>query len=107
MRALNRKLLRDLWRLRGQVLAVALVVASGVALLACAGLAIGCVAGWGLSLLIAAAFDTELFRIPLVVVPSTYGYGVVGALITGLVSALLVRRLLDRIDLIAALKTRE
>ena len=31
--ALNRKLLRDLWRLRGQVIAVALVVASGVALL--------------------------------------------------------------------------
>ena len=63
--------------------------------------------GWGLSLLIAAAFDTELFRIPLVVAPSTYGYGVVGALVTGLVSALLVRRLLDRIDLIAVLKTRE
>ena len=33
IRALHRKLLRDLWRLRGQVLAVALVVASGVALL--------------------------------------------------------------------------
>lgn len=33
IRALDRKLLRDLWRLRGQVLAVALVVASGVALL--------------------------------------------------------------------------
>ena len=33
MRALNRKLLRDLWRLRGQVLAIALVIASGVAVL--------------------------------------------------------------------------
>jgi putative ABC transport system permease protein len=33
MRALDRKLGRDLWRLRGQVVAVALVVASGVALL--------------------------------------------------------------------------
>jgi putative ABC transport system permease protein len=32
--ALNRKLLRDLWRLRGQVLAIALVIASGIALLA-------------------------------------------------------------------------
>ncbi|HEX8363598.1 MAG TPA: FtsX-like permease family protein [Longimicrobium sp.] len=31
MRALNRKLLRDLWRLRGQVLSIALVVAAGVA----------------------------------------------------------------------------
>lgn len=31
MRALDRKLLRDLWHLRGQALAIALVVASGVA----------------------------------------------------------------------------
>ena len=33
MRALHRKLLRDLWRLRGQVLAIALVMASGVGVL--------------------------------------------------------------------------
>jgi len=33
LRALQRKLLRDLWRLRGQVLAIALVIASGVAVL--------------------------------------------------------------------------
>ena len=33
MRALNRKLFRDLWRLRGQVIAIAMVVASGVAVL--------------------------------------------------------------------------
>lgn len=32
MRALNRKLLRDLWRLRGQVLATALVIGAGIAL---------------------------------------------------------------------------
>ncbi|HYG91286.1 MAG TPA: FtsX-like permease family protein [Azospirillum sp.] len=31
MRALNRKLLRDLWRIRGQALAIALVIACGVA----------------------------------------------------------------------------
>jgi putative ABC transport system permease protein len=33
MRALDRKVLRDLWHLRGQVLAIALVIASGVAVL--------------------------------------------------------------------------
>lgn len=33
IRALDRKLFRDVWRLRGQVLAVALVIGSGVALL--------------------------------------------------------------------------
>jgi putative ABC transport system permease protein len=33
MRPLNKKLVRDLWRLRGQVIAVAAVIASGVAVL--------------------------------------------------------------------------
>ena len=33
MRALNQKLMRDLWRLRGQVIAVAMVLGSGVAVL--------------------------------------------------------------------------
>ena len=33
MHALDRKLIRDLWRLRGQVLAIGLVIASGVAML--------------------------------------------------------------------------
>ena len=33
MKVLNKKLIRDLWKLRGQVLAVALVISSGVATL--------------------------------------------------------------------------
>jgi putative ABC transport system permease protein len=32
MRALNRKLLRDLWRIKGQALAIALVIGTGVAI---------------------------------------------------------------------------
>jgi putative ABC transport system permease protein len=30
MRAINRKLLRELWHLKGQVISIALVVASGI-----------------------------------------------------------------------------
>ena len=33
MRALDHKLFRDLWRLKGQVIAIAVVIASGVAVL--------------------------------------------------------------------------
>jgi len=33
LRALDRKLLRDVWRLKGQVLSIGFVIASGVALL--------------------------------------------------------------------------
>lgn len=35
MRALNRKLLRDLWRMRGQVITITLILASGVAAYVC------------------------------------------------------------------------
>jgi putative ABC transport system permease protein len=53
------------------------------------------------------AFETELFRVPFVVVPSTYAKAVLIVVAASVVSAALVRRRLDRLDLIAVLKTRE
>ncbi|MDH3738198.1 MAG: ABC transporter permease, partial [Alphaproteobacteria bacterium] len=47
MGALDRKLFRDIWRLRGQVLAIALVIASGVAVLVMAFSAIEALEGTG------------------------------------------------------------
>jgi putative ABC transport system permease protein len=67
----------------------------------------GCLLGLGLSQIMAAAFNTELFRVPLKIDPSTYGLSVVIALAATLVSALVVRHRLDRLDLIEVLKTRE
>lgn len=71
------------------------------------GLPIGCVLGWALSNYMAASFDTELFRVPVVVKPATYGLAVLIALAAVLPSAWLVQRRLSRLDLIAVLKTRE
>ena len=55
----------------------------------------------------ASAFQTELFRMPLVVTPETYGMavGTVAAATVG--AGLLVRRRIDELDLIQVLKTRE
>jgi putative ABC transport system permease protein len=53
------------------------------------------------------AFETELYRVPLVIELSTYGTAVTVALLATAASAALVRRRLDRLDLIAVLKTRE
>ncbi|MDJ0947468.1 MAG: FtsX-like permease family protein [Alphaproteobacteria bacterium] len=78
-----------------------------VGLLVCAGLPLGCLAGGGLAWMITTAFETELYRIPLVVEASTYGTAVLVALVATVISAALVRRRLDRLDLIAVLKTRE
>jgi putative ABC transport system permease protein len=53
------------------------------------------------------AFETELYRVPLVIHASTYGTAILIALAATVVSAALVRRRLDRLDLIEVLKTRE
>jgi ABC-type antimicrobial peptide transport system permease subunit len=53
------------------------------------------------------ARQTELYRFPLVISKVSYGFAFVVVAITALFSGLLVRRQLDRLDLIAVLKTRE
>lgn len=78
-----------------------------IALLALAALPLGCLVGRGLAGLIVAAFETELYRVPFVVDASTYGWAMVVTILATAVSALLVRRRVDRLDLIAVLKTRE
>lgn len=77
------------------------------ALLVLVALPAGCLFGAGLAWIVVAAFESELFRIPYVIEPSTYGIAVLICLVSALVSGLLVRRRLDRLDLIAVLKTRE
>ncbi|MDH3641357.1 MAG: ABC transporter permease [Gammaproteobacteria bacterium] len=78
-----------------------------VALLIVIALPIGCLIGRLLSELMAAAFNTELFRVPLTIEPSTYGVAVIIALSATIVSAAIVRRRVDKLDLIEVLKTRE
>jgi putative ABC transport system permease protein len=61
----------------------------------------------GAKALIASWADPELFRMPFLISNQTYAFSVVVVLASGIASALLVRRKLDRLDLIAVLKTRE
>jgi putative ABC transport system permease protein len=78
-----------------------------IALLTLLALPLGCLAGRALARLIVAGFKTELYRVPFVVDASTYAWAMVVTVLATAVSALLVRRRLDRLDLIAVLKTRE
>jgi putative ABC transport system permease protein len=55
---------------------------------------------------VAAGSDPESFRIPLIITNRTYAYAALVALGSGTLSALLVRRQVDRLDLIEVLKTR-
>lgn len=62
---------------------------------------------WGLSELIGAAFESDLYRIPVVVNPVTYALGAGVVTVAAVLSGLVVRRRIDRLDLVAVLKTRE
>ncbi len=70
-------------------------------------LPLGCLLGYGLASMMASAFDTELFRIPLTITPGTYGLSMLIILAASLLSAAIVRRRIDHLDLIEVLKTRE
>ena len=96
--------LRVLGFTRGEI---SYILLAEISLLVAAALPLGCLAGFGLTELISWLLDTELFRIPVVIAPATYGYAVVLTLVAAAVSAALVRRRIDRLDLIRVLKTRE
>ena len=76
-------------------------------ILAVAAVPVGILCGAILSWYIAEQFATELFRIPLIIRHETAGLATVIILATVAVCALIVRRRLDNLDLIAVLKTRE
>jgi putative ABC transport system permease protein len=96
--------LRVLGFTRGEI---SYILLAEVALLIVAALPFGCFIGRWLTMLIAYLLDTELFRIPVVIEPSTYGWAVLLTLAATAASAALVRRRIDHLDLIRVLKTRE
>ena len=61
----------------------------------------------GLAGLTLALLNNELYRIPLIIEASTYGASVVTVVVASLLSGLLVRRRLGRLDLVGVLKTSE
>jgi putative ABC transport system permease protein len=75
------------------------------AVLVLAALPLGFVWGYGGAALLVLAFDTELYRLPFVLHAATYTYAVCVILLAAAVSALIVRRRIDRLDLVAVLKT--
>lgn len=68
---------------------------------------LGLAAGYGLAALLLALMPHEVLEIPLVIFPSTYLYAAAIVLAAGVAAALVVRRRIDRLDLVGVLKTRE
>lgn len=86
---------------------IAYMLLGEAALLVLLALPIGALLGYALASLMAASFETELFRVPVVIQGDTYAWAILVALGAAVASALLVRERLRRLDLIAVLKTRE
>ncbi len=71
------------------------------------GVPIGLWLGHYFCVLIMGSVDPERYRWPLTLTPATYAYAALTVLVASLSCWLFVRRRLDRLDLIAVLKTRE
>ena len=71
------------------------------------GIPFGILTGYGIALMMSRAYDTELYRMPLVFVGTTVLKSTLVIVAIATAAALLVRRKLDRADLISVLKSRE
>lgn len=96
--------LRVLGFTRGEI---SFILLGELAVLTLISLPLGLALGYALASLTVGAFENELYRIPLIVAPRTYGVAALTVVLASLLSGLVVRRRLDHLDLIAVLKTRE
>jgi putative ABC transport system permease protein len=96
--------LRVLGYTRGEI---SYILLGELAVLTLVAVPLGLWFGRGLCGYIAASIESELYRVPLVLEPNTYAFAALVILAAAAVSGLWVRRQLDRLDLIAVLKTKE
>ena len=86
---------------------VSYILLGEIAFLTLCALPIGAALGTGLAYYLAQQVSSDLFRLPFVIEPGTYGYAAAVVVIVTAVSGLSVRRRLDRMDLVAVLKSRD
>jgi putative ABC transport system permease protein len=96
--------LRVLGFTRGEISFILLGELASVTLLA---IPLGLLLGYMFAGILVAAFNTELYRFPLVISSRTYAYAASAVMVAATLSGLAVRRRLDHLDLVAVLKTRE
>jgi putative ABC transport system permease protein len=70
-------------------------------------LPLGMALGWLLTHAVVELMVTDQFLFPVVIRPRTYAWAALCVVAAGVASAMVVRRRIDRLDMVAALKTRE
>jgi putative ABC transport system permease protein len=86
---------------------ISYILLGELAALVALAIPVGLLLGYGMSAAILELFQTELYRIPFVIAPRTFARAGFVTLVAAASSAAAVRRRLDRLDLVAVLKTRE
>ena len=86
---------------------IAFILLGEQAILILIAIPLGFVLGYGLAALISFAYNSELYRLPLIVTKATYAFTFVIVMIAAFGSGLIIHRQLNHLDLIAVLKTRE
>jgi putative ABC transport system permease protein len=86
---------------------VSYILLGEVAVLTLIALPVGCAMGYAMAAGMMSILETELWRLPFVILPRTYAFAVITSVGATIVSALIVRMRLDRLDLVAVLKIRE
>jgi putative ABC transport system permease protein len=96
--------LRVLGFTRGEI---AYILLGELTVLALAAIPAGMVVGVGLVGILVLAFKSDLYRLPLILLPSNYALGATVVVVSALISGWLMWRRLGKLDLVAVLKTRE
>ena len=96
--------LRVLGFTRGEI---SYILLGELALLTLVAIPPGLLLGRGLCAYIAKAIENDLYRVPLILEPHAYAFAALVVLVAAAASGLLVRRRLDRLNLIEVLKTKE
>ena len=86
---------------------ISYILLGELAALVALAIPVGLLLGYVMSAAILELFQTELYRIPFVIAPRTFARAGFVTLVSAAISAAAVRRRLDRLDLVAVLKTRE
>ncbi len=96
--------LRVLGFTRGEI---AYILLGELAVLTLAAIPVGMLVGVGLVGILVVAFESDLYRLPLILTPENYAMGAAVIVVSALLSGWLMWRRLGKLDLIAVLKTRE
>ena len=85
----------------------AFILLAELAIITLIALPIGSIFGYFLTFSISRGFSTDLYQIPAIFSPQSFGNAAIAVLVAAVISGWLVKRDIDNIDMVSALKIRE